>query len=156
MFMCHSRKMYKLLSCFPAQWTGSMASRSCSLCRCCCCCDKIPYVKPFKEEGFMLAHSLRLGSVMVGKARQQEHKATSHIASTVTKQREVNDGALVLLSLDFSLGPEPKGCCHPSLLWIFIPRLTKSTNSHTEVPRGSLPRRFTILSRWQPYKPLES
>lgn len=39
----------------------------------------------------MLAHSLRLASVVVGKTRQQEHKATSHIASAVTKQREVND-----------------------------------------------------------------
>lgn len=114
------------------------------------------YVKPFKEEGFILAHSSRLGSVVVGKARQQEHKATSHMATAVRKQRDVNDGALLLLSLDFSLGPEPRGCCHPSLLWIFTPRLTKSTNSHTGVPRDSLPRRFTILSRWHPYKPLES
>lgn len=89
-------------------------------------------MKPFKEEGFILAHSSRLGSVMVGKARQQEHKATSHIATAVKKQRDVNDDALLLLSLDFSLGPEPRGCCHPNLLWIFTPLLTKSTNSHTE------------------------
>lgn len=82
----------------------------------------------------MLAHGSRLGSIMVGKGRQQKHKATSHIASAVEKQRDVNHSTLLLLSLDFSLGPEPMGCCHPSLLWIFTPRLTKSTNSRTGVP----------------------
>lgn len=48
----------------------------------------MPNVKPFKEEGFMLAGSWKLGSVMVGKIRLQEHKVTSHIASTVKEQRE--------------------------------------------------------------------
>lgn len=96
----------------------------------------------------MLTHSWRLRSVMVGKGRQQEHKATSDIASAVKKQRDVNDGTLLLLSLDFSLGPELMGCCHPSLLWIFTPRLTKSIKlSYRGAPRDSLPRRFTILSR---------
>lgn len=50
-----------------------------------------------------MAHSLRAQSIMLGKARWQEHKVT-HIALIARRQREVNAGARFTFSL-FSLGP---------------------------------------------------
>lgn len=137
-----------------AHWAGSMVSHGCSLAFfVVVAAAKYLTWSHLKKEGLVLPHSSRLQSIMVEKAWPQEQKAASLIATAVKKQGEKKEYGLLLLFLDFSLGPEPLGCCHQSLLWIVTPHLTQSENSFSGVLRDMLLKIFEILSRWQWYKP---
>lgn len=53
-----------------------------------CCCDKIPDQSNLEKEGFILAHSLRMQSIMVGKTWIWELEKTGHTAPADKKQKE--------------------------------------------------------------------
>lgn len=56
------------------------------------CCDKILDNSNSKKEGFLLVSSLKLQSMVVGKAQWEELEVTGYKAPTVRK-RERNSGA---------------------------------------------------------------
>lgn len=58
-----------------------------------CCCDKISK-NDLRKDGSVLAHSLRVLSVMVGNPQQQELEAAAH-GPTIRKETERNAGAQV-------------------------------------------------------------
>lgn len=46
---------------------------------------------------------------------REEHKAASHLAATVIKQRETNAGTRLTFSFVFHPGLQPRRCCLPHL-----------------------------------------
>lgn len=55
------------------------------------------------KEGFNLADSLRVQSILVGRAWQKEQKEAGHMAFTVRKQKEMEAGAKLASSFVFGL-----------------------------------------------------
>lgn len=47
-------------------------------------------ISDVRKGGFLLSHSLRVQSVMAGKAWQKEHEAAGHVVFTGRKQSQVN------------------------------------------------------------------
>lgn len=66
------------------------------------CGDKAPAQNHWRKKEFILGYGLRAQSIMVGKARSQEHEAVSHTASAVRKQVTPSH-----LALYFLHNPEP-------------------------------------------------
>lgn len=56
-----------------------------------------------RKEGFHLADSLRVQSILVGRAWQQEQKVAGHMAFTVGKQKEMEASAELASSFVFGL-----------------------------------------------------
>lgn len=50
-------------------------------------CDRTPGRSNLKKKGLILAHSLRVQSIMVGNSQRHDFDAAGHIPSTVRKQR---------------------------------------------------------------------
>lgn len=69
-----------------------------------------------RKERFVLTYSLRVWSIMVGKAWHQQHEASVHIGPAGREQRgELWFSAHLL----FSQGPLPMVWCDPHLRWVF-------------------------------------
>lgn len=77
------------------------------------CCDQILDGKNFKEEGFLLADSLR-GSINTGRHGGSSRRAVGHTAS-IAKKRGMNVSAQQAVSLGLSPRLQPMGCHHPQL-----------------------------------------
>lgn len=97
------------------------------LCYLSCCCSKIPSKNNSKKEGLILAHSLRVSSMKMRKAQQQEHEAAGRMASTVMKQRTRSAVARLTFCLLFNPGPQLMEWHCRHLRWV-LPHLTQSRN----------------------------
>lgn len=72
-----------------------------------------------REEGIILAHNLRIQSIIAGEAWQQVLEAADHVVSAVRK------GAMsVVFFFLLSSRPQPRKQCSPQLRWVFPPQLT--------------------------------
>jgi hypothetical protein len=66
----------------------------------------LPEKSNLKEKAFILAHSLRVWSILVGKSQQQELEAALHSPSAFRKQRAMNGHAKLAYSSQCSSGPQ--------------------------------------------------
>ncbi|XP_059109068.1 solute carrier organic anion transporter family member 5A1, partial [Peromyscus eremicus] len=65
-----------------------------------------------KKKKFILPHSLRVDSVLVEKARQQDCEVPGHLVSIIREQKETDAGPQLTFSF-FSSGPQPQdGASH--------------------------------------------
>lgn len=67
-----------------------------------CQCDKIPWQKQFREKGFILALSSKVGSIVAGKAGPQELEPAVHMVPIVRKRSWVQGDAQLILHWDSS------------------------------------------------------
>lgn len=63
-----------------------------------------------RKEGFHLADSLRVQSILVGRAWRREQKVTGHMAFTARKQKEMEASAELASSFVFGLRPNAMQC----------------------------------------------
>lgn len=55
----------------------------------------LSFLKRKKKKGFILLHSLRVQSAVVGKAQQQECEVSGHMVSVIRKWKETNVGTQI-------------------------------------------------------------
>lgn len=80
-----------------------------------------------RENRFVMAHGLRVQSIMVGKPGQRDHEAAGHITSTVGKQTAMTDTTQLGSPLIPSTPDPSQGMVPPMGGCMSSPQLTQGT-----------------------------